>query len=79
MYGALSGVVEPIAAVIGYYLAFALSAFQPWFLSFAAGAMLFVVVDDLIPEAKTVADFKAGTWGVIAGFVLMMVLDVALG
>lgn len=77
-YGVGSGVVEPIFAVVGYFLASSLTAVQPWLLAFAAGAMIFVVADDLIPDSK-LADYPhLGTWGVIAGFIIMMTLDVAL-
>lgn len=79
LYGMGSGAVEPVFAVIGYFLAAALSSAQPWFLAFAAGAMVFVVAEDLIPDAKLAQHPHLGTWGVIAGFALMMVLDVALG
>lgn len=79
LYGSLSGVVEPFAAVIGYYLASTLVPAQPWFLSFAAGAMIFVVAEDLIPDAKYSKSPHLGTWGVIAGFTVMMTLDVLLG
>lgn len=79
LFGALSGAVEPVAAVIGFYLAAFLTAVQPWLLSFAAGAMIFVVAEDLIPDAKCETYPHIGTWGVMIGFVLMMVLDVALG
>ena len=78
-FGALSGAVEPVAAVVGYFLSFVLTAFQPWFLSFAAGAMLFVVFDDLVPESKIKSVPHLGTWGAIIGFSVMMILDVALG
>ena len=69
--GTLSGVVEPIAAFITTVL--------PWFLSFAAGAMLYVVVEELIPEASEGEHSNIGTIGFAVGFALMMVLDVALG
>ncbi len=76
--GTLSGVVEPIFAVIGYFLAAELTFLQPWLLAFAAGAMIFVVADDLIPDAH--AQYPAlAVWGVMAGFAVMMILDVALG
>ena len=52
---------------------------MPWFLSFAAGAMIYVVVEELIPEANLGEHSHTGTWGVLAGFVIMMVMDVALG
>lgn len=78
LLGVLSGAVEPVAAVIGYFLASVLSKAQPWFLAFAAGAMIFVVAEDLIPDAKT-ENTHLGTWGVMVGFAVMMLLDVALG
>lgn len=79
IYGAGSGIVEPIFAVIGYFLAAYISVLQPWLLAFAAGAMIFVVAEDLIPDAKLNEHPHLGTWGVMAGFVVMMILDVALG
>ena len=79
LWGALSGIVEPIAGVIGVLLAGALTGLMPWMLSFAGGAMIFVVVEELIPEASLAKHSHIGTLSVMAGFVLMMVLDVALG
>lgn len=79
LYGAASGAVEPISAVIGYFLAATLSMAQPWFLAFAAGAMIFVVAEDLIPDSHLAEHPHLGTWGVMIGFVLMMILDIALG
>ncbi len=79
LFGMASGAVEPVAAVIGYFLASSLIKAQPWLLSFAAGAMIFVVAEDLIPEAKTDNNSHLGTWGVMFGFAIMMALDVALG
>lgn len=79
LFGASSGAVEPVAAVIGYFLAAFLTAVQPWLLAFAAGAMIFVVAEDIIPDAKCETRPHIGTWGVMLGFVLMMALDVALG
>jgi len=79
LFGMGSGAVEPVAAVIGYFLAAGLTAIQPWLLAFAAGAMIFVVAEDLIPDAKLIENPHLGTWGVMAGFVVMMALDVALG
>ncbi|MCI2082162.1 MAG: ZIP family metal transporter [Bacteroidales bacterium] len=78
-YGVGSGAVEPVAALIGYFLSSRIAGMQPWLLSFAAGAMLFVVAEDLIPDANMNENTHTGTWGVIIGFVVMMVLDVALG
>ena len=78
-YGALSGVVEPIAGVAGVLLATVVAPIMPWFLSFAAGAMIYVVVEELIPEAHLGEHSHSGTIGVLSGFLIMMVLDVALG
>lgn len=79
LFGAASGVVEPVFAIAGYFLAAFLTVMQPWFLAFAAGAMIFVVAEDLIPEARLDEHSHLGTWGVMAGFAVMMALDVALG
>ena len=79
LYGAASGIVEPVFALVGYFLTSFVEVLQPWLLAFAAGAMLFVVAEDLIPDAKLQDNPHLGTWGVVAGFVLMMVLDVVLG
>ena len=79
LYGAGSGAVEPVFAVVGYFLAANLAAAQPWFLAFAAGAMIFVVVEDLIPAAHLSEHPHFGTWGSMVGFAVMMALDVALG
>lgn len=79
LYGALSGVVEPIAGVLGVLLAVTVAHIMPFLLSFAAGAMVYVVVEELIPEANTGEHSNAGTIGAMLGFVLMMILDVALG
>ncbi len=78
-YGMGSGAVEPVSAVLGLLLATALTSIMPWLLAFAAGAMIFVVAEDLIPDAKLNEHPHLGTWGVMVGFVLMMILDVALG
>lgn len=79
LFGMGSGAVEPVAAVIGYFLASYIAVLQPWLLAFAAGAMIFVVAEDLIPDAKLDENPHLGTWGVMIGFVVMMILDVALG
>ena len=78
LYGAASGVVEPIFGVLMVLAAGSLTAFMPWLLSFAAGAMLYVVVEELIPEAHLGEHSNVGTMGVMAGFLVMMVLDVVL-
>ena len=79
LYGMLSGAVEPVAAVITILLAGFITPVLPYLLSFAAGAMLYVVVEELIPEASEGEHSNIGTIGFAAGFVLMMILDVALG
>lgn len=78
LYGVLSAVVEPIFAVIGYFFAAYLRVLQPWLLAFSAGAMIFVVSEELLPEAKREGSGSIGAWGVMIGFILMMILDVAL-
>lgn len=78
LFGMASGAVEPIAAIIGYILASEVAILHPWMLGFAAGAMIFVVVEDLIPDSNISEYPHAGTWGVMFGFVIMMILDVAL-
>lgn len=78
-YGQMSGVVEPIAGVIGAYLVLTITPILPYALSFAAGAMIFVVVEELIPESQTGNETDLSTIGAMLGFATMMVLDVALG
>ncbi|MBZ4671115.1 MAG: zinc transporter, family [Clostridiales bacterium] len=75
--GSLSGIVEPVGGVLAVLLAGTAVAAMPWLLSFAAGAMIFVVVEELIPEARLGEHSDAGTLAVMAGFALMMVLDMA--
>ena len=77
--GVLSGVVEPLSALITILLATMVVPFLPYFLSFAAGAMLYVVIEELIPESQNNEHSNIGTIGAAIGFSLMMVLDVALG
>lgn len=79
IYGTLSGAVEPVAAVITIAASHMLDAVLPYLLAFAAGAMLYVVVEELIPEASEGEHTNIGTIGFGLGFILMMVLDVALG
>ncbi|MDD3152737.1 MAG: ZIP family metal transporter [Bacteroidales bacterium] len=79
LMGMGSGAVEPVAAVLGFFLASYIEALQPWLLAFAAGAMIFVVAEDLIPDIRFDDDSHIGIWGLMFGFVLMMILDVALG
>lgn len=79
LYGTLSGVVEPIAGLFTILLSTLTENLLPYLLSFAAGAMLFVVVEELIPEASEGEHSNKGTVGFCFGFILMMILDVALG
>ena len=79
LFGTASGAVEPVFAIVGFFLASSLMMLQPWFLAFAAGAMIFVVAEDLIPDSHLSTHPHLGTWGVMVGFAVMMVLDVALG
>ena len=79
IYGALSGIVEPIAAIITIILTGIVVPLLPYLLSFAAGAMIYVVVEELIPESQAGEHSNIGTVGVAIGFVIMMILDVALG
>ncbi|MDY5846144.1 MAG: ZIP family metal transporter [Bariatricus sp.] len=78
-YGAASGIVEPLGALLTIWLASYLEPVLPYLLAFAAGAMLYVVVEELIPEASEGEHSNIATVGFAAGFVLMMILDVALG
>ena len=79
VYGGLSGIVEPIFGILAVLVAGSIQPLLPWLLAFAAGAMLYVVVEELIPEAHLGEHSNVGTLGVMAGFLVMMVLDVALG
>ena len=78
-YGTLSGIVEPIAAVLTICLSQIVVPILPYLLSFAAGAMIYVVIEELVPEIKSEGSSSVGIFGVAIGFVLMMILDVALG
>ena len=78
-YGVLSGVIEPMGALLTIALASLITPLLPYFLAFAAGAMLFVVVEELIPEMSQGEHSDIGTIAFAAGFTLMMLLDVALG
>jgi ZIP family zinc transporter len=78
-YGQLSGVVEPVAGVLGAALVFYMQPILPYALAFAAGAMIFVVAEELIPEAYREGNDHIATTGLMLGFALMMILDVGLG
>lgn len=79
LIGSMSGIVEPIAAIITILLASIIVPALPYLLAFAAGAMMYVVVEELIPETQEGEHSNMGTIGFAAGFILMMVLDVVLG
>lgn len=79
LYGALSGVVEPVAAGITLLVAEAVATALPYLLAFAAGAMIYVVIEELLPEASANNRAEVCTLGFAIGFTIMMILDVALG
>ena len=79
IYGMASGLVEPVFGFVTVLMTKMISPVLPYFLSFAAGAMIYVVVEELIPESQAGNHSNIGTMGVAVGFALMMVLDVALG
>ncbi|NWI80898.1 S39AB protein, partial [Dryoscopus gambensis] len=78
-YGQLSGMVEPLAGALGAFAVALAEPLLPYALGFAAGAMVYVVMDDIIPEAQTSGNGKLASWTSILGFVVMMSLDVGLG
>lgn len=79
MYGQASGMVEPIAGVIGALAVISMRSILPYALAFAAGAMIYVVVEELIPEGQREGNTDVSTIGCMLGFTIMMILDVALG
>ena len=79
LYGAASGVVEPIGAIATILLTAFVTPILPYILSFAAGAMIYVVVEELIPESQSGEHSNIATVGVMLGFVVMMIMDMALG
>lgn len=79
LYGMLSGIVEPIGAIITLLLTNIIVPLLPFLLSFAAGAMLYVVIKELIPESQTAEKKEATTFISVIGFVIMMILDITLG
>lgn len=78
-YGQISGLVEPLAGILGAYLVLVVTPLLPYALSFAAGAMIFVVVEELIPESQSGQESDLSSIGAMLGFATMMLLDVALG
>ena len=75
VFGMLSGIVEPIAAVIGLFLAMQIQGIMPWALAFAAGCMIYVVAEEMIPEMTSEGHDHFGVWSFILGFVIMLALD----
>ena len=75
LFGMLSGIVEPIAAVIGLFLAMQIQGIMPWALAFAAGCMIYVVAEEMIPEMTSEGHDHFGVWSFIVGFVIMLALD----
>ncbi len=78
MYGQFSGMVEPIAAIFGAWFVLTMQGLLPYALAFAAGAMIFVVIEELVPEAQSEGNGHLATAGALLGFCIMMILDVAL-
>lgn len=79
LFSLLSSIVEPLSAIAGYFLAANLQFAQPWLLAFAAGTMLYVVCEELLPDIGESEHRQKAAWSALLGFVLMMILDVALG
>lgn len=75
LFGTLSGAVEPVAAVIGLFLAMQIQGIMPWALAFAAGCMIYVVAEEMIPEMTSEGHDHFGVWSFIAGFLAMLALD----
>lgn len=78
LYGAFSGVVEPIFAVVGLLLASNLVMLLPWLLAFSAGAMIYVTVDELLPSMRENGHYHIGIWAFMIGFAIMMILELTL-
>ena len=75
LFGMFSGIVEPLAAIVGLLLALKIEAIMPWSLAFAAGCMIYVIAEEMIPDIKGDSIEHHGVWAFIIGFVLMMILD----
>jgi ZIP family zinc transporter len=78
-WGQISGIVEPIAGVFGAALVLLAQPILPYALAFAAGAMIYVVIEELVPESQIGGNADLATMGAMGGFTIMMILDVALG
>ena len=76
-YGVLSGILEPMAAIVGLLLSSFFTTLLPWLLAFAGGTMIYTILNELMPETQTEKSKLRGTWGFIFGFLIMMILDVA--
>ena len=80
LYGTFSGIVEPLAGLLGLFLAYYISYLMPWALAFAGGCMIYVIIDDLIPNAISAKDnHHVGLLSCVFGFVIMMILEATLG
>lgn len=79
LLGTLSGIVEPLAAIVTILFTSVTKELLPYLLSFAAGAMMYVVIEELIPETEAGTHSNIGTIGAALGFILMMILDISLG
>ncbi|MDY3947439.1 MAG: ZIP family metal transporter [Ezakiella sp.] len=79
LIASLTGLVEPVGAVLGYYVVHVFKPILPFILAFAAGCMLFVICDEIIPETHSNGYERESSYGIIVGFVIMMVLDILLG
>ena len=75
LFGMLSGAVEPVAALLGLFLALQIQGIMPWALAFAAGCMIYVVAEEMIPEMTSEGHDHFGVWSFIFGFVVMLILD----
>ena len=75
LFGMFSGIVEPFAAVLGLFLALQIQAIMPWALAFAAGCMIYVIAEEMIPEMKGEGHDHFGVWSFLLGFIVMMILD----
>ena len=75
LFGVLSGIVEPIAAIIGLFLAIQIQGIMPFALAFASGSMIYVIAEEMIPEMNSEGHDHYGVWSFIFGFVIMLVLD----
>lgn len=78
LFGTLTGLVEPIFAIIGLFIASSLTSLMPWLLAFSAGAMIYVTIDELLPEARKGGYHYYGLWSFMIGFTIMMLLEIIL-